>query len=116
MISRMPPLRPRRIAAVAAGLALAGAVIAGCSSSSEGASTQCGIDQCTVTFQRGVEANASIFGVEAKLVGVDGNLVTIEVAGQQLSLTTEQQAADVAGFQVTLDRVTDSEIAVKISR
>ncbi|MFC0509283.1 hypothetical protein [Micromonospora costi] len=108
------PLTPtRRAAGVLAGLALGVALLAGCSS--EGASTDCGINACTVTFERGVDANASILGVEAKLVGVQGDQVTIEVAGEQLTLTTGQQAAEVGGFAVTLDSVTDQQVKVQVS-
>ena len=87
----MPPVR--RAAGLLAGLALGVAVLAGCSS--EGASTDCGLDACTVTFDRGVDASATILGVEAKLVGAEGDQVTVEVAGEQLTLTIGQQAAEV---------------------
>jgi hypothetical protein len=82
----------------------------------EGSDVDCGLDQCTVTFDRGVEANASVLGVEAKVVKVEGDKVTLEVAGQQLALTVGQPATDVEGLQVTLESVTDSQVKVKISR
>jgi len=111
----IPPLTPaRRAAGLLAALALGATLLAGCSS--EGASTDCGLDACTVTFDRGVEASASILGVDAKLIGADGDQVTIEVAGEQLSLTVGQQATEVAGLSVTLDSVTDSEVKVRIAR
>ncbi|WTD65240.1 hypothetical protein OG811_21270 [Micromonospora sp. NBC_01638] len=108
----IPPIR--RAAGLFAGLALGLAVLAGCSS--QGASTDCGLDACTVTFERGVEASATILGVEAKLVGAEGDQVTIEVAGEQLSLTTGQEAAEAGGFAVTLDSVTDQQVKIRVSR
>ncbi|GAA2699768.1 hypothetical protein ACFY2R_09340 [Micromonospora olivasterospora] len=109
------PLIPTsRSAGLLAGLALGVALLAGCSS--EGASTDCGLDACTVTFDRGVEANARILGVEAKLVGAQGDQVTVEVAGEQLSLTMGQQATEVGGFAVTLDSVTDEQVKIRVSR
>ncbi|MDO3704094.1 hypothetical protein Q3W71_20735 [Micromonospora sp. C28SCA-DRY-2] len=108
------PLTPtRRAAGLLAGLALGVAVLAGCSS--EGASTDCGLDACTVTFDRGVDASATILGVEAKLVGAEGDRVTVEVAGEQLTLTTGQQATEVAGFSVTLESVTDQEVKIRVA-
>ncbi|WP_246277742.1 hypothetical protein [Phytohabitans rumicis] len=104
----------RLTARVAIGLALAVTVLSGCSS--EGASTDCGLDACTVTFDRGVEANASVLGVDAKLVGVDGDKVTVEVAGEQLTLTVGQQGTDVSGLNVTLESVNDDQVVVKIAR
>ena len=105
----------RLTARVAIGLALAAAVLTGCSS--EGADTNCGLDQCTVTFDRGVDgAQASVLGVDAKLVGADGDKVTLEVAGEQLTLTTGQQGTEVGGLNVTVESVTDSNVVVKIAR
>lgn len=109
------PLTPaRRAAGLLAGLALGVAVLAGCSS--EGASTDGALDACTVTFDRGVDASATILGVEAKLIGAQGDQVTVEVAGEQLSLTVGQQAADVGGLAVTLDSVTDQEVKIRVSQ
>ncbi|MEH1166088.1 hypothetical protein V6V47_11955 [Micromonospora sp. CPCC 205539] len=110
----IPSVPIRRTAGLFAGLALGLAVLAGCSS--QGASTDCGLDACTVTFERGVEANATIFGVEAKLVGAQGDQVTVEVAGEQLTLTTGQQATEAGGFAVTLDSVTDQQVKIRVSR
>jgi hypothetical protein len=98
-----------------AALALGGALLAGCSSS-EGADTSCGLDQCTVTFDRGVQGNASILGVDAKFVQADANTVTLEVAGEQISLSTGGQAVDVGGLQVSLSSITDDQVSVQISR
>ncbi|MEU5938079.1 hypothetical protein ABZ807_02645 [Micromonospora sp. NPDC047548] len=109
------PLTPtRRAAGLLAGLALGVAVLAGCSS--EGAETDCGLDACTVTFDRGVEARATVLGVEAKLVGAQGDQVTVEVAGEQLSLTVGQQATEVGGFAVSLDSVTDQQVTIQVAR
>lgn len=104
----------RLIARVVIGLALAVAVLAGCSS--EGADTDCGLDQCTVTFDRGKEAQASVLGVDARLVGVEGDQVTLEVAGEQLTLTVGQGGTEVNGLNVTVERVTDSNVVVQIAR
>lgn len=104
----------RRAATLLAGAALGLTVLAGCGS--EGADTDCGVDACTVTFDRGVEAKASVLGVEAKLIGADGDKVTVEVAGEQLSLTVGQQAAEVGGLSVSVDSVTDSNVVVRIAR
>jgi hypothetical protein len=104
----------RRGGGLTAGLALGVALLAGCSS--EGASTDCGIDQCTVTFDRGVEANASILGVDAKLIKAEGEQVTVEVAGEQLTLTVGQQATEVGGMAVTLQSITDTQVVMKIGK
>jgi hypothetical protein len=112
--SATTPTPLRRTAGLLAGLALGVAVLAGCSS--DGADTDCGLDACTVTFDRGVDASASILGVEAKLIGAQGDQVTVEVAGEQLSLTIGQQAAEVGGFAVTLDSVTDQQVQIRVAR
>jgi hypothetical protein len=104
-----------RLARFAAAAVLSLTVLTACSSG-EGTDVDCGLDQCTVTFERGVDANASVLGVEAKVVKVEGDKVTLEVAGEQLTLTVGQPATDVEGLQVTLESVTDTEIKVKISR
>ncbi|MEV0154451.1 hypothetical protein AB0H57_12025 [Micromonospora sp. NPDC050686] len=104
----------RRAGGLLAGLLLGAALLAGCSS--QGASTDCGLDACTVTFERGVEASATILGVEAKLVGAQGDQVTVEVAGEQLSLTVGQQAASAGDLSVSLESVTDEQVKIRVSR
>lgn len=101
-------------ARVAGGLALGLVLLAGCSS--EGASTDCGLDQCTITFDRSVDGQASVLGVDAKLVSAEDDKVTLEIAGEQVSLTTGQQGTEVGGLKVTLESVTDSDVVVKVSR
>ncbi|WP_425455294.1 hypothetical protein [Allorhizocola rhizosphaerae] len=82
----------------------------------EGSNVDCGLDQCTVTFDRGVDASASVLGVEAKLVGAEGDKVTIEVAGEQLTLTVGQPATEANGLNVSVESVTDSQVKIKIAR
>lgn len=104
----------RRAAGLLVGGVLGLSILAGCSS--EGASTDCSTDACTVTFDRGVDARASVLGVEAKLIGADGDKVTVEVAGEQLSLTVGQQAVNAGNVSVSVDSVTDSQVVVRLAR
>jgi hypothetical protein len=103
-----------RTSRLAAAVTFGAAVLAGCSS--EGASTSCGLDQCTVTFNRGVEGSASVLGVDARFVGAKGDRVTVEVAGERLTLTAGQSATEVGGLSVAVESVTDTQAVVRISR
>lgn len=103
-----------RVAPVSVALALALALASGCSS--EGADTSCSLDACTVTFARGVDASANVLGIEAKLISAQDDQVTVEVAGEQVSLTVGQAATEVAGLQVSLQSVNDEQAVVRISR
>ncbi|MDL4770971.1 MULTISPECIES: hypothetical protein [Thermomonosporaceae] len=80
----------------------------------EGSKTDCGARSCTITFDRGVDANASILGVKAELIGVDGRSVTLKVAGQRITVPVgENEQAD--GFDVSVQSVTKDQVVVKIA-
>lgn len=106
-------MRWRRGAAAvaAAAVLLTGAVAC----SSEGADTRCSLNDCTVTFDRGVEAQVDVLGVEVKLVDVKGDQATVEVAGEKLVLAAGADA-NAGGFQVTVQEITDKNVVVKIAR
>ena len=105
--------RLARPAALLSAAALAAALLAGCGGSND---VSCGLDACTVTYERGVEASASVLGVEAKLISADDNTVTVEVAGEQVQLTKGQQAVEVAGLQVSVAGITADQVQVRIGR
>jgi len=91
----------------------AGLLLAGCG---EGGSTSsCSLDSCTVTLDRGGEAKGKVFGVEVKLVKVDGEKVVLEVAGSRVTAKAGQPI-DVHGLQVEVQEVTDKEVKLKISK
>lgn len=103
-----------RVAGALAAALLSAALLAGCSS--EGAQTDCNLDACSVTFDRGVDAKASVLGVEAKLISSQGDQITVEVAGEQISLTVGQAATEIAGLRVSLESVNDTQAVVQIAR
>lgn len=85
---------------------------AGCGG--ENSTTECGVNACTVTFDRGVDASASILGVEAELVKVEGQTVTLRIAGQTVAVPVgEGEQSD--GFDVSVQSVTQDQVVVKIS-
>lgn len=90
--------------------ALVTLALAGCSG---GSNTDCGLDGCTVTFPRSGDVAVSVLGVQARLVGVDGGAATVEVAGQRVTVPVGGEA-QAEGFTVTVERVTDSEVVVRI--
>ncbi|KHD76120.1 hypothetical protein MB27_18425 [Actinoplanes utahensis] len=102
---------PRRIAVALASAALGLTLLTGC-----GDDVSCGLDQCTVTIQRETNASVDVLGVEAKFISADDSTVTLEVAGQQVQLTTGQQPVDVGGLQVSLESVTTDAVKVKVSQ
>jgi hypothetical protein len=102
----------RRVAAALSATVRGLAMLAGCGSDN----VSCGVDQCTVTIDREVNASASVLGVEAKFVSADANTVTLQVAGEQVTLTKGQQAAQVGGLQVSLDQITGDTVSFQVSR
>lgn len=79
----------------------------------ENTSTDCGLNQCTVTFDRGVDANARVLGVEVTLVRVDGDVATLEVAGEPVQVSVDQSTG-VGPVTVSLREITDDAVKVRI--
>jgi hypothetical protein len=105
------PLR-RKLAVLSFVLLPLGAAAAACGG--ENSSTECGVNSCTVTFERGVEASASILGVKAELVEVRGQLVTLKIAGQTVTVPVGE-GEQSEGFNVSVQSVTEDQVVVKIS-
>ncbi|MGH3932537.1 MAG: hypothetical protein ACRDTF_21470 [Pseudonocardiaceae bacterium] len=82
--------------------------------SSQDSQTDCSLSGCTVTFQRAGSTEASILGIKAKLIGVEGGNATLEVAGQTVTVPVGGEAA-ADGFTVRVDQVTDTEVVVRIT-
>ncbi|TYB44700.1 hypothetical protein [Actinomadura chibensis] len=80
----------------------------------ENSKTDCNVNSCTVTFDRGVEASASILGVKAELVKVQGQMVTLKVGGQTVTVPVGD-GEQTEGFDVSVQSVTDDQVVVKIS-
>lgn len=104
------------IARLLAGTAVGFGVLTGCGGAEGpgGSRTNCDLTGCTVTFSRDGTPEVSILGVTARLVGIEGNQATIEVAGQSVLIPVggESQAE---GFTVRVESATDTEVVVRIS-
>ncbi|MGH4025748.1 MAG: hypothetical protein ACRDRV_14325 [Pseudonocardiaceae bacterium] len=80
----------------------------------EGSQTNCSLSGCTVTFQRSGPSEVSVLGIKAKLAGVEGDNVTLEVAGQTVTVPVGGEAS-ANGFTVRIERVTDTEVVALIT-
>ncbi|MBX6749384.1 MAG: hypothetical protein IRY85_06850 [Micromonosporaceae bacterium] len=85
-------------------LVLSAALLAGCGDG-DGVDVACGLQECTVTFPRGVEASASVLGVEAKLVSVQDGWVTLEIGGTTVTVPVGGEAEGVQVREVTSEKV-----------
>jgi hypothetical protein len=86
-------------------------LVAGCGG--QGSQTDCGLDGCTITFQRSGQAAVSVLGIEARLVGVQEGSAQLEVAGQSVTVPVGGEA-QADGFTVGVERVTESEVVVRV--
>jgi len=90
---------------------LAGAVLTGCGG--PGSRTDCGLDGCTVTFPRSGDVAVSVLGVQARLVEVRDGTARLEIAGQQVGVPVGGET-EAGGLRVGVDRLTDTEVVVRL--
>ncbi|MEV6555706.1 hypothetical protein AB0M22_08315 [Nocardia sp. NPDC051756] len=104
----------RRLVALSVFSAFAVLGVSACTVEGAGTKTECAVSGCTVTFDRGVNAKASVLGVDVELVAVNGNTVTLKVGGQEVSVPAgDTQPAD--GLNVKVQEVTSDKVVVKLS-
>lgn len=103
----------RMLVAPLVALVVAVGALTGCSSSGN---TSCALDGCTVTFPRTGQAEVSVLGVSARLVRVDADIAQVEVAGQTVQVPVGARTEVAGGLQVGVDRITDTEVVVRITR
>jgi hypothetical protein len=87
-------------------------LVSGCSSS--GSKTSCDLGGCTITFSRDGTPSVSVLGIEARLVGVQDNQATVSVAGHEMTIPVGGESQS-DGFTVRLERLTDTEVVVRVS-
>jgi hypothetical protein len=104
-----------RLVAALVLMVLGTGLTAGCTTSNEDATVSCTVSSCTATFDRGVNATASVLGVDVKLVAVDEHNVTVDVAGNQL-LVPVNGSQQAGGLVVAVDKVTDKQVVLKLSK
>ena len=99
----------RRLATVAAALVIGMGALTACSSDN----VDCTTNACTVTFDRGVEAESSVLGVDIKLVGVDNGVVKVDIEGTTVSVPVDG-STQAQGFDITVQKVTDSQVVIRV--
>ncbi len=98
-----------RLATVAAALVIGMGALTACSTDN----VDCTTNGCTVTFDRGVEAESSVLGIDVKLVGVDNGVVKVDVGGTTVSVPVDG-SAQAEGFNISVQKVTDSEVVIRV--
>jgi hypothetical protein len=99
------------MAALAAAAVLAVGSLTACSSEN----VSCNLNSCDVTFDRGVNAEASVLGVDVKLVGVDNGNVTLDVGGTNVTVPVNGDV-QAEGFDIDVQEVTDEKVVIRISQ
>jgi hypothetical protein len=105
---------PRRwFAALAAAVVLGAGALAGCGS--DGASSSCSLDRCTVTFDRDAEGGTRVLGVRVELVEATDRSATVSVGGQEVAVPVDD-SRQIAGLTVEVRSITADEVVVVVSR
>ena len=95
--------------------ALSCGVVSGCSS--KGADVSCTTTACTVTLDRGVDAKASVLGIEVKLDDVQNNQATIDVNGSKITMPVGgSPQASGGGVNVGVKSITDSQVVLQVMK
>lgn len=104
--------RPVRLGGLLLAALGTGAALTACGGT--GTDTKCSTSSCTVTFDRGVDAEVSILGLKAELVRVNGQQATVEVGGQSVTLPVgeTQQGGDTT---VAVKKITEENVVVEFS-
>ncbi|WP_249358791.1 hypothetical protein [Nocardia cyriacigeorgica] len=85
-----------------------------CTMQGDGYTSECKVEGCVITFERGVDAEANVLGLKVKVVSVEGNMVTLSVGGQEVSVPVGESGS-AEGNTITVREVTDQQIVVEIS-
>lgn len=94
------------------GLLFAAPALAACSN--EGSKTDCSTNKCTITLDRGADASASVLGVKVKLIKVEGDMVTLEVAGQRVTVP-KGDPTESGGNTIEVKKITDDNVVIDIA-
>lgn len=103
-------ISPKTRVLLAAPLLAVALLTASCSSEN----ADCTTSSCTVTFDRGVDAKASVLGVDAELVAADDKQVTLKVGGQQVTVPLGENETS-GNFDISVESITKEKIVVKIA-
>lgn len=76
----------------------------------------CTTDSCTVTLDRGVDAKASVLGVDVTLVEVKGEQVVLDVGGTRATVPSTGAQTEVGGLAVKVNGITGEQVVLDISR
>lgn len=85
-----------------------------CSAAGPGAKSECDLSGCVITFDRGVHAKIGVLGVDAELTAVEGNMVTVTVAGQEVTVPVGE-SRQAGGMNLTVQEVTAEQVVVEIA-
>ncbi|NUP29850.1 MAG: hypothetical protein HOQ44_24770 [Nocardia sp.] len=104
----------RRLIAALLLVSAASSGVAACTATGPGARSECEVSGCTVTFDRGVQAKISVLGVDTELTAVEGNTVTLSVAGQPVTVPVGETGS-VQGLNLTVQEVTQDKVVVRLA-
>jgi hypothetical protein len=88
--------------------------VSACTATGPGARSECEVSGCTVTFERGVEAKISVLGVDTELTAVEGNVVTLAVGGQPVTVPVGETGS-VQGMNLTVQEITQDKVVVRLA-
>lgn len=88
--------------------------VVACSTTGPGTKSECNIGGCTITFDRGVDAKISVLGIDAELTAVEGNVVTLTVAGRKVTVPAGE-SRQAEGMNLTVQEVTPEQVVVEIA-
>ncbi|MGW5381892.1 hypothetical protein [Nocardia sp. NPDC003963] len=88
--------------------------VSACTATGPGARSECEVSGCTVTFDRGVAAKISVLGVDTELTAVEGNVVTVSVAGQPVTVPVGETGS-VQGMNLTVQEITQDKVVVRLA-